>query len=764
MSNRFLDIGRIGGTGVRRAARHGAAWAVAARPHALSRQASDRWARPFSAADRVLVVLLENGGVDLGIPALVDRLLSSLPGSSAIPDSFKESLVNTIREKLRSVTDSLLESAELLLNRYTDAKPGLFGDVIVLRDGTASYDDLKRTLLAQSRAGKIIDVIILTHGGDDSISVVGGITGQRIRDMRTELGAPLRIRAVYMMNCVGASLNQAWLDAGARASAGTIRNNYLPEPTTFFFWTNWREGRPFEEAVTSAYRKTVNLMNDTVRGLLSSIPLAGDSLASSVDFSSMDFVRDSAPVVQGVRSVTIESEDLSIAKSVSNGMATALLPVALLRSLSATPAGDLAPATPRCLPISAAGLDFMKQWEGLRPKLCIDPEGHCTIGYGTVLHSGRCDGRAVEEPYAAGITAEAAAQLLAQKCAEVQQFINDRISTSLNQNQSDALICFVYNIGAEAFETSTLLKALNAGDTAAAGSEIRKWTKASANGVVSEVPALANRRNAESALFEQPAGLMKSLSWQAGRRRPPVRASSKYLSPSRTVRSASVYAVQQNPALLIAGIEVADAAQIGLAAISVAQAQASASQGTFTLTYAQAQRLLTPEARRTMPGAQQPKQRYVRRVLYLGIGAIAAAEADVIIEWEGNPYGEIGTPVIRRDLKESTEWTRSAANIQILKLDRIPLPGTDPRTWPIVYSYEGTYDPWGNGYFEFTGEFEINAFGGIKFNRHEVVSRSAVDVAIAGIPEDKVQRGPDVLATVPPIPPEQAAHIRPLLP
>ena len=183
-----------------------------------------------------------------------------------------------------------------------------------------------------------------------------------------------------------------------------------------------------------------------------------------------------------------------------------------------------------------------------------------------------------------------------------------------------------------------------------------------------------------------------------------------------------------------------------------------------TLTYAQAQRLLTPEARRTMPGAQQPKQRYVRRVLYLGIGAIAAAEADVIIEWEGNPYGEIGTPVIRRDLKESTEWTRSAANIQILKLDRIPLPGTDPRTWPIVYSYEGTYDPWGNGYFEFTGEFEINAFGGIKFNRHEVVSRSAVDVAIAGIPEDKVQRGPDVLATVPPIPPEQAAHIRPLLP
>src|SRR5215212_1183241 len=41
-------------------------------------------------------------------------------------------------------------------------------------------------------------------------------------------------------------------------------------------------------------------------------------------------------------------------------------------------------------------------------------------------------------------------------------------------------------------------------------------------------------------------------------------------------------------------------------------------------------------------------------------GRINAAKADVIIEWEGNAYGEIGTPVIRRELKTSTDWSKSS--------------------------------------------------------------------------------------------------------
>jgi hypothetical protein len=184
------------------------------------------------------------------------------------------------------------------------------------------------------------------------------------------------------------------------------------------------------------------------------------------------------------------------------------------------------------------------------------------------------------------------------------------------------------------------------------------------------------------------------------------------------------------------------------------------------MTYDKAQRLLSTEARAQMPGSQTSKQSYSRRLLYIGKDnpLWTPATADIVIDWEGNPYGEIGTPIIRRNLATSTEWSKSSANIAITKVDRIPLPKTDPRTWPIVYTYEGTYDPAMNGYFEFSGEFELNAFGGLKFNRHEVVSRSAADWAIAGKPEDYVQKGPDAVVAVPPIPQEQIDYLRTKLP
>ena len=181
-------------------------------------------------------------------------------------------------------------------------------------------------------------------------------------------------------------------------------------------------------------------------------------------------------------------------------------------------------------------------------------------------------------------------------------------------------------------------------------------------------------------------------------------------------------------------IAVSDAIQIGLAAVQVGQAAAAAGQGSFTLAYAQAQRLLAPEARGAMPGRRRRADGTRRPCCGWGsTSPRVSPEPRVVIEWEGNAFGEIGTPVIRRDLATSTERTHFSATITIIRIDRIPLPGSDPRAWPIVYSYEGTYDPAGNGYFEFSGEFEVNAFGGLKFNRHEVLSRSALDVFIGGM-------------------------------
>ena len=235
-----------------------------------------------------------------------------------------------------------------------------------------------------------------------------------------------------------------------------------------------------------------------------------------------------------------------------------------------------------------------------------------------------------------------------------------------------------------------------------------------------------------------------------------------YESPSSVMSQPMTdYSYQQNP---LAAIAIGDAIQIGLGAASIVQSQVSSTQGGFTLTCDYAQRLLTNEARQKMKGAQKPKQTYRRELMWVGELKKGFADASIVIEWEGNAYGEIGTVVIRRDIQHSTEWTKSTANITIRKIDRIPIPGTDPRTWPLVYTYDGTFDPYGNGYFEFSGEFEVNAFGGLKFVRHEVVNRSFLEFAKIGEANDYVRRGKDNIATVPQIPDEQLEYLKTALP
>ncbi len=468
--------------------------------------ASQTWAQPFAATDRALVILIDNGGVDLGIPELVDKLLAAIPGGDLIPDRYRQELVTYLRDKIKEFTDDLLETLELTLNRYTAASPDLFGSVVVLRDGTASYQDLKSQLIALSKSGKIIDLFVLTHGSSDSISVKGGIDSQKIRAMKAEYGQPLTIRSVYMMNCVGSSLNQAWLDAGAKVSSGAIRNNYLPEPTMYFFWNNWKGGQTFENAVTGAYRKTISVMNDAIRGFLSSLPIPGaGALGSAVDVESLDFVKDSAPVIQGQRSVTISTDALSFSQSQSSAssLATTVLPLSVIRQLSDESNGGAAKGGP-ARSASAYGINLIKEFEAFRERMYNDPVGHCTIGYGTLLHMGNCDGRAAEQPFAGGVTEAQATELLIRHANEVQEVINNTVSVPLNQNQNDALVSFAYNVGSGNFSKSTLLRVLNEGNYAAVPAELRKWTKARQNGQLIELPGLVKRRDAEAKFFERP--------------------------------------------------------------------------------------------------------------------------------------------------------------------------------------------------------------------------------------------------------------------
>lgn len=67
----------------------------------------------------------------------------------------------------------------------------------------------------------------------------------------------------------------------------------------------------------------------------------------------------------------------------------------------------------------------------------------------------------------------------------------------LTANQKAALIDFVYNLGAGAFGSSTLLKKLNAGDYKGAADEFPKWVYAGGR----VLGGLVNRRKIERDLF-----------------------------------------------------------------------------------------------------------------------------------------------------------------------------------------------------------------------------------------------------------------------
>lgn len=53
--------------------------------------------------------------------------------------------------------------------------------------------------------------------------------------------------------------------------------------------------------------------------------------------------------------------------------------------------------------------------------------------------------------------------------------VDTNVTVPLTENQKAALASFVYNVGSSAFERSTLLNKLNAGDRAGACNEMRRW-------------------------------------------------------------------------------------------------------------------------------------------------------------------------------------------------------------------------------------------------------------------------------------------------
>lgn len=140
--------------------------------------------------------------------------------------------------------------------------------------------------------------------------------------------------------------------------------------------------------------------------------------------------------------------------------------------------------------VSPRGLKLIQEYEGLRLHAYQDSVGVWTIGYGSTKGVQPGD----------EITEAQAIELLAADVDRHADGVRRAVNVTLNQNQFDSLVSLVFNIGIGAFQRSTLLRKLNAGDYQGAAEEFLRWRYAGGK----ELRGLVRRREAERAMFLEP--------------------------------------------------------------------------------------------------------------------------------------------------------------------------------------------------------------------------------------------------------------------
>ena len=163
-----------------------------------------------------------------------------------------------------SLIDSLVEGGEAL--KFESLANGRYQNFINLSDLNCTRAKLLDSLIAESRAGRTVDLAVLGHGADNLLGlhdgeVLTGLTSKFVRgadgifrrqtdegslrrllaDARTREGSSFnfKLRLVHMCNCFGGTLNDDWLAIGAKVSVGAPRMDWMPEPMNTFFWDDF---------------------------------------------------------------------------------------------------------------------------------------------------------------------------------------------------------------------------------------------------------------------------------------------------------------------------------------------------------------------------------------------------------------------------------------------------------------------------------------------------------------------------------------------
>lgn len=165
--------------------------------------------------------------------------------------------------------------------------------------------------------------------------------------------------------------------------------------------------------------------------------------------------------------------------------------------------------------ISGQGIEFIKGFEslhdgdlsliGLQPKMC--PAGYWTEGWGRLVldnQGNRISGiKNKAKAYRhSTIKTVQQAEIALLEDLQVRESMVNSLQLPLNQNQFDALVSFVYNVGFANLKSSTLLKRIkqhvNHNDISF---QFSRWDKAWVSGALRVLPGLTRRRKEEAEIY-----------------------------------------------------------------------------------------------------------------------------------------------------------------------------------------------------------------------------------------------------------------------
>ncbi len=149
---------------------------------------------------------------------------------------------------------------------------------------------------------------------------------------------------------------------------------------------------------------------------------------------------------------------------------------------------------------STTCISLIQHFESFRDTAYPDQGGIWTIGYGTIEVDGA--------PVTKGMTCthEQALRWLMLKVLEFSNDVSAHVlaayPTGILQQQFDALVSFVYNVGPDGYRSSTIAKKIRAGKIETVTERnFTAWNKVRINGILTPSDGLTRRRKSEYHLF-----------------------------------------------------------------------------------------------------------------------------------------------------------------------------------------------------------------------------------------------------------------------